>query len=90
MAAEEEGKGGSICVSVDKIIYLYKVCVCGLQRLEGVCGSDSLPVFFLSLPFFFSLKAAKYVDMDFFYRSFLCFELTQFPHIRVCQTSFAF
>lgn len=46
--------------------------------------------FFLSLPFFFSLKAAKYVDMDFFYRSFLCFELTQFPHIRVCQTSFAF
>lgn len=54
MAAEEEGKGGSICVSVDKIIYLYKVCVCGLQRLEGVCGSDSLPVFF-SLSLFFSL-----------------------------------
>lgn len=66
MAAKEEGKGGSICVSVDKIIYLYKVCVCGLQRLKGVCGSDSLPVFF-SLSFFFSLKAAKYVDMDFFF-----------------------
>lgn len=52
-------------MSVYKIIYLYKVCVCGLQRLRGVCGSDSLPVFF-----FFSLKAAKYVDMDFFTGAF--------------------
>lgn len=55
-------------MSVDKIIYLYKVCVCGLQRLKGVCGSDSLPGFFLSFLFFFSLKKAKYVDMDFFFQ----------------------
>lgn len=41
------GEGRHICASVYKIVYLYKVCVCGLQRLRGVCGSDSLPGFFL-------------------------------------------
>lgn len=80
------GEGGSICVSVYKILYLYKVCVCGLWRLRGVCGSDCLPVFF-SL---FSLKAAKYVDMDLFYRSFLYFKFIRFPHIRSCQISFTY